>query len=594
MPVVIPVRTHFASQDLWFDPASSGARGGDHVVVSTERGTEFGLATDDPFDVDEEELKSPLKPVLRIATENDIRQAEGLARKGEEAMPLFRKLVKEQGLDMKPVGVEFLFGGERAVFYFASEERIDFRELVRVLATHFHKRVDMRQIGVRDEVRLRGGFGPCGQELCCSRFGGKFEPVSIRMAKEQDLPLNSAKISGMCGRLMCCLRYEFEAYKDFKTRAPKRNAVVETPLGLAKVVDFNTPRELVTMRLENGKSFTVPLSGMQCSEACRKRAEQTHIPLRPDTVTREALEELGSAEIAAQLAEMDRQANPDAYELDSSLLTGRDARRVERQRRQRASQREEGTPEGGAREGGRTRRPSRGEGAGDERPAQRKGMRPRRTSGATEGEAQGAQREAQQRRQRRAGQDAQGGEGQTRRTRRPSAAASEAQGAGRAQGQEGRARRQNAQGAQGRPEGQPAEPQRRTRRHHTAVEGAPAAPAGRAQGGEGRQRAAGPERAGTQEAAGRGSQHQGRPRRQHKGAPDGAQQQRQGAQGAQQRPGRGGQQQGQARQRPQQDGGAPRPQQGAPDADAQGAPTRRRRRRPGDKGGDAARGTTQA
>ena len=583
MPVVIPVRTHFASQDLWFDPASSGARGGDHVVVTTERGTEFGLATDDPFDVDDEELKSPLKPVLRIATENDIRQAEGLARKGEEAMPLFRKLVKEQGLDMKPVGVEFLFGGERAVFYFASEERIDFRELVRVLATHFHKRVDMRQIGVRDEVRLRGGFGPCGQELCCSRFGGKFEPVSIRMAKEQDLPLNSAKISGMCGRLMCCLRYEFEAYKDFKTRAPKRNAVVETPLGLAKVVDFNTPRELVTMRLENGKSFTVPLSGMQCSEACRKRAEQTHIPLRPDTVTREALEELGTAEIMAQLAEMDRQANPDAYELDSSLLTGRDARRVERQRRQRASQREEGAPEGGAREGGRTRRPSRGDGT-DERPAQRKGMRPRRTSGAGEGEAQPQQREGAQRRQRRGAQEAPTGEGQARRTRRPSATASEAQAGGtRAQGA------QRRQGAQGRPEGQPAEPQRRTRRHHTATEGVSAPASARPQGQEGRPRHQDPERASAQEAGGRDVQQQARPRRQHKGAPEGTA--RQGGQGAQQRQGHGGQQQGQTRQRPQQNGGVQRSQQqGASGAQTQqpGAPARRRRRRPGDKGGDAA------
>ena len=123
----------------------------------------------------------------------------------------------------------------------AAEERIDFRDLVRDLAGKFRQRVDMRQIGVRDEVRLVGGYAPCGQELCCAGLGGKFEPVSIRMAKEQDLPLNSAKISGMCGRLMCCLRYEFEAYRDFKSRAPKRNAVIDTPLGKAKIVEYNTP-----------------------------------------------------------------------------------------------------------------------------------------------------------------------------------------------------------------------------------------------------------------------------------------------------------------------------------------------------------------
>ena len=591
MPVVIPVRTHFANQDLWFDPADTGARGGDHVVVSTERGTEFGLATQDPFEVGEDELKSPLKPVVRIATANDVRQAEGLARKGDEAMPLFRKLVKEQGLDMKPVGVEFLFGGERAVFYFASEERIDFRELVRVLAARFHKRVDMRQIGVRDEVRLRGGFGPCGQELCCSRFGGKFEPVSIRMAKEQDLPLNSAKISGMCGRLMCCLRYEFEAYKDFKTRAPKRNAVVETPLGVAKVVDFNTPRELVTMRLENGKSFTVPLSEMQCSEGCRKRAEQTHIPLRPDTVTREALEELGTAEIMAQLAELDRQNNPDAYELDSSLLTGRDAKRLERQRRRRS---EEGASQPAQAHGepsGRTRRPSR-QAEADDRPAQRKGMRPRRSNAAEAGaQEQGQAMQGKGRQARRA----EAGEAQqpTRRTRRPSAQQAEAQQAAR---QDRVPRRSNAE-AQGAASGEAqGQQQRRTRRHHTAAEaaGTPPARGQHAEGGEERPRKQQQPRArhdARPEAdAQGGAQQKPRARRQHKSAQAG------GEAGARQQ--QGGQR-GERGQQPRQGqpGGGRQARQGEPgqrqQAGGEGAPTRRRRRRPGDKGGDKGAGAGQ-
>ena len=151
-------------------------------------------------------------------------------------MPVFRELVAEHKLDMKPIDVEYLFDGDKVVFYFVAEERVDFRELVKDLASRFHARIDMRQVGVRDEARMVGGLGHCGEQLCCVRFGGEFQPVSIRMAKEQDLPLNPLKISGLCGRLMCCLRYEFEAYKDYKGRAPKKGAIIETPLGLAKVV----------------------------------------------------------------------------------------------------------------------------------------------------------------------------------------------------------------------------------------------------------------------------------------------------------------------------------------------------------------------
>ena len=140
-------------------------------------------------------------------------------------------MASEANGDMHPVSVEYLFEGDKAIFYFEAEERVDFRELVRKLAAHFRVRIDMRQIGVRDEARMVGGLGHCGQELCCKRLGGEFCPVSIRMAKEQDLSLNPQKISGVCGRLMCCLRYEFDAYKDFKSRAPKQNATVETPDG---------------------------------------------------------------------------------------------------------------------------------------------------------------------------------------------------------------------------------------------------------------------------------------------------------------------------------------------------------------------------
>lgn len=310
MPTVIPVKFKYATRDLWFDPAETGAQEGDHVICATERGTEIGLATSDASQISVEQLSattdSELKPVIRIADDADLATAEELADRGDDAMPVFRELVEASGLDMKPVGVEYLFGGEKVVCYFAAEERVDFRQLVRDLSRELHERIDMRQIGVREEAALVGGFAHCGQELCCARFGHQFEPVSIRMAKEQDLPLNSTKISGACGRLMCCLRYEFEAYRDFKGRAPKKNAVIETPLGKAKILEYDTPKEQLALRLENGKQIRVPLAGMEASEAAHKKSDELGCPCRPDTVTRAALDALQSPDVQLALADLDR------------------------------------------------------------------------------------------------------------------------------------------------------------------------------------------------------------------------------------------------------------------------------------------------
>ncbi len=327
MPTVIPVKFTYAARDLWFSPAGTGAQEGDHVICRTERGQEIGLATGDAREVTDEKLsevigRARLNDVLRIATEEDLDLADELARRGEEAMPAFRRHVKESGLDMKPVGVEFLFDGDKAVCYFAAEERVDFRQLVRDLSREFHVRIDMRQIGVREEAAIVGGYGHCGQELCCRRFSTGFDPVSIRMAKEQDLPLNSTKISGACGRLMCCLRYEFEAYRDFKSRAPKRNAVIDTPLGKAKIVEYDTPKERLTLRLENGKQLRVPLADMTASEAARKKSEELGCPCRPDTVTREVLDRLDSPDVQMALAELDRRMGkvPEAAPDDSDIF----------------------------------------------------------------------------------------------------------------------------------------------------------------------------------------------------------------------------------------------------------------------------------
>lgn len=551
MPTVIPVRMHFNTQDLWFNPRQTGARKGDHVVVTTERGTEFGLATADPFEAPRDEIKGDLKPVLRIATEDDLARAEELATKGDEAMPVFREFVKEHELDMKPVGVEFLFGGEKVVFYFAAEDRVDFRDLVRELAAHFHQRVDMRQIGVRDEARLVGGYAPCGQELCCVRFGSDFEPVSIRMAKEQDLPLNSAKISGVCGRLMCCLRYEFEAYRDFKQRAPKKNALIDTPLGKAKIVEYNTPRETLRLRLENGKSFVVALKDITCSEGCCKRSSEQHIPLRPDTVTREALEQLGTPDIIMQLAELDRATDPAAaYHLDNSLL---ESRRTPRRRSSGTPSTPETEPQ---QKSGRKARGQKQASAADAP----EGNRTPRRRGSTRPEEPTAEKTQQPRRQRKQGQAApdaapeqqnrpRGGGMRPRRTNRRNEPAAE--------------RTPSTE----RPEENSQQP-RRARRHHAAAEAATAptattAPETQQSGGRNRaRRTSGDESQRAQEPTPR------KPR--ERGGSEREQPQNQGANAPRQR---------------RQHHSGPKPN-GSEQAGEQRQP---RRRRPGDHGGSATR-----
>ncbi len=282
MPTVVGVKLRQTPKTLTFDAAGFEVEAGAAVIVKTERGEEFGEVVVAPHEAREGEVVAALKPVLREATEEDIRHAGELREREREAMPIYRKIVGEHGLDMKPVDVEYLFDGSKVVFYFVAEERVDFRELVRDLAARFKARIDMRQVGVRDEARMVGGIGHCGEQLCCVRFSGDFQPVSIRMAKEQDLPLNPLKISGLCGRLMCCLRYEYDTYKEFKTRAPKRGSMVETPMGPGKVSDLDTPRETVTLRLESGGTVSVPVSMMECrtGQGC------------PCSVSEQALEEL--------------------------------------------------------------------------------------------------------------------------------------------------------------------------------------------------------------------------------------------------------------------------------------------------------------
>jgi cell fate regulator YaaT (PSP1 superfamily) len=363
MPTIVGVRLRF-SKTLWFDPLDTTPAEGDLVIVETERGTEVGTVVQPPHEVAAETLPAALKPVVRVADEADLARVAELEAKEREAFPVFRGLVESYELDMKPIDVEYVFDGDKIVFYFSAEERVDFRGLVKDLASQLHARIDMRQVGVRDEARAVGGVGHCGQVLCCVRFGGDFQPVSIRMAKEQDLPLNPLKISGLCGRLMCCLRYEFDAYKDFKGRAPKKGAIIDTAVGAAKVLEFNTPRETVTMRFEDGNRVTVPLGEMTCSKGSGC----------PCSVGREALEAAGNTVALAMAAEENAAAELAA---EPTLVKEREPvqKREQGARREQGPKRDRGpaesaTPvEAGSSEGGRRRRRRGGSKPAAEAPA---------------------------------------------------------------------------------------------------------------------------------------------------------------------------------------------------------------------------------
>ncbi len=260
MPIVVGVVFKKAGKVYYFDPDGIELKSGDKVVVKTSRGMEFGEIVASPMEVPEEEITSPLKKVVRRASGEDKDQLASNKQKEEEACRTCEEKIAKHGLPMKLIDVEYVFDRSKIIFYFTADGRVDFRELVKDLAAIFRTRIELRQIGVRDEAKMVGGLGPCGQRLCCTVFLGDFEPVSIRMAKEQDLPLNPLKISGICGRLMCCLKYEHEVYQDFKKRAPKRGTRVTTEWGIARIVEFNVPKEAVIVELESGQRVEMSLA----------------------------------------------------------------------------------------------------------------------------------------------------------------------------------------------------------------------------------------------------------------------------------------------------------------------------------------------
>jgi len=246
---VVGVRFKKAGKVYYFDPNQFDISENEFVIVETVRGIEYGKVVITKKQVDENDVVLPLKKVIRIANENDRTLVEENRHAAKEAYQVCQQKVGEHNLDMKLVDVEYTFDRNKIIFYFTADGRIDFRELVKDLAAIFRTRIELRQIGVRDEAKMLGGIGPCGRMLCCSTFLGDFEPVSIKMAKDQNLSLNPAKISGLCGRLMCCLKYENDEYEAAKEQLPDLDQRIQTPHGTGRVIGLNILERLIQVEL---------------------------------------------------------------------------------------------------------------------------------------------------------------------------------------------------------------------------------------------------------------------------------------------------------------------------------------------------------
>ena len=266
MATVIGIRFKKAGKVYYFDPGEVWPNPGEYAVVETSRGVELGEVVTGAREVDDSQIVAPLKKVIRMAVEEDIRRTEANALKEKEAMRVCQERVAHYRLEMKLVDVEYTFEGNKIIFYFTANGRVDFRELVKDLAGVFKMRIELRQIGVRDEAKMLGGLGSCGRPICCGTFLGDFQPVSIKMAKEQNLSLNPTKISGQCGRLMCCLKYEQDYYESSLKKLPKVGRECVTPDGVGVISEINVIREKVRVRMRTDDGYEVreyPLDQVQ-------------------------------------------------------------------------------------------------------------------------------------------------------------------------------------------------------------------------------------------------------------------------------------------------------------------------------------------
>ena len=357
MVEIISIRFQSGGKEYYFNPNGIPFKEGDGVIVETSRGMEYARCVKGNTMIDEIELTAPLRPVVRMATAEDDRLVERNKERKKYALSICQQKIADHGLDMKLVGAEYSFDGSKVVFFFTSEGRVDFRALVKDLAGALHTRIELRQIGVRDEAKLLGGLGICGKPFCCSQFLDEFQPVSIKMAKTQNLSLNPTKISGTCGRLMCCLKYEQEAYEDLVKKAPKQESFVETPDGAGTVCGVNLLRQTAQVRLESDPDS--PKTYHNC-ELCVVRSGKGR---RPEGYVEPPLEEL---------AKLRRQEEDSVPTEEDSLAAAIEAAFPSRERWEE--------PEGEERRHSRRnhrRRPGKGEGGEQSRMDQPQAERPR-------------------------------------------------------------------------------------------------------------------------------------------------------------------------------------------------------------------------
>ena len=254
---VVDIQFRPGQKIYFFDPAGLKLKAGDHVIIDTSRGMEYGYVTGGNHKIARKDIVAPLRQVIRIANDQDEKAAADHKETEKKAFSVCMQKIMELELDMQLVSAECSFDGSRILFFFTADERVDFRELVKILANTFHTRIELRQIGVRDKAKMVGGLGICGRPFCCASFLDDFQPVSIKMAKTQSLSLNPTKISGTCGRLMCCLKYEQDAYEDLLRTAPKQESFVDTPEGRGTVTEVDLLRQRVKVRLENHENIIV-------------------------------------------------------------------------------------------------------------------------------------------------------------------------------------------------------------------------------------------------------------------------------------------------------------------------------------------------
>ena len=351
---VVDIQFRPGQKVYFFDPAGKTYHTGDHVIMDTARGPEYGTCTGGNHKISVKEVVSPLRPVLRLASKQD---EEAVARNLEtekRAYSLCLEKVAEMELDMQLVSAECAFDGSKILFFFTADERVDFRELVKSLASAFHTRIELRQIGVRDKARMVGGLGICGRPFCCATFLDDFQPVSIKMAKTQSLSLNPTKISGTCGRLMCCLKYEQDAYEDLIKNSPKVDSFVDTPQCRGTIVEVNLLRQKVKVRLEENPDTLAVCRNDEIEVFRSGKAKKTDPPIPEDWAP------ISGGKSQRRLEPLDKPFRFEPVRLRSE---------VEEQPEEEAPQPEEKTAE---RQANRNRRKKKGNKPAAERPQQEK------------------------------------------------------------------------------------------------------------------------------------------------------------------------------------------------------------------------------